>query len=69
MRFAIVFRFKRRRSDIGIDSNNLLNTNDSTGYNSMYTFSAGNTGQGGTWGAPTSIDAPRVMRINDTLGF
>ncbi len=29
----------------------------------------GNTAQGGTWGNPTSIYAPRFMRINYTLNF
>jgi hypothetical protein len=69
MRFAKVLRFGRTRSDVGIDLNNLLNTNYATGYNSTYTFSAGNTAQGGTWGAPTSIYAPRFVRINYTLNF
>jgi hypothetical protein len=69
MRFAKVLRFGRTRSDIGIDLNNLLNTNYPTGYTSTYAFSVGNTAQGGTWGAPTSIYAPRFMRINYTLNF
>ena len=69
MRFAKVLRFGRTRSDIGIDLNNLLNTNYATGYNSTYTFSAGNTAGGGTWGQPTSIYAPRFVRINYTLNF
>jgi hypothetical protein len=69
MRFAKVLRFGRTRSDIGIDLNNLLNTNYATGYNSTYAFSVNNTAQGGTWGAPTSIYYPRFMRINYTLNF
>ena len=32
MRFAKVLRFGRTRSDVGIDLNNLLNTNYATGY-------------------------------------
>ena len=43
MRFAKVLRFGRTRSDIGIDLNNLLNTNYPTGYNTTYTYSVGNT--------------------------
>ena len=69
MRFAKVLRFGRTRSDIGIDLNNLLNTNYATGYNATYTYSANNTLQGGTWGAPTSIYYPRFLRINYTLNF
>ena len=69
MRFAKVVRFARTRSDIGIDLNNLLNTNYATGYNTTYAYSAGNALQGGTWGNPTSIYTPRFMRINYTINF
>ena len=69
MRFAKVLKFGRTRSDIGLDINNLLNTNYATGYNTTYQFSAGNTAQGGTWGNPTSIYTARFMRINYTLNF
>jgi hypothetical protein len=69
MRFAKVLRFGRTRSDVGIDLNNLLNTNYATGYNANYTFSPSNTLQGGTWGQPTSIYSPRFVRINYTLNF
>jgi hypothetical protein len=69
MRFAKVLRFRRTRSDVGIDLNNLLNTNYATGYNTTYTYSVGNTLRGGTWGAPTSIYTPRFMRFNYTLNF
>ena len=69
MRFAKVLRFGRTRSDVGIDLNNLLNTNYATGYNTTYTFSAGNTAQGGTWGNPTSLYTPRFMRLNYTINF
>ncbi len=47
--------FGRTRSDIGLDLNNLLNTNYATGYNTTYQYSVGNTAQGGTWANPTSI--------------
>src|SRR5438067_3729890 len=69
MRFAKVLRFARTRSDIGIDLNNLLNTNYATGYNTTYAYSVGNALQGGTWGNPTSIYTPRFMRINYTINF
>ena len=69
MRFAKVLRFGRTRSDVGLDLNNLLNTNYATGYNTTYTYSAGNTSQGGTWGNPTSLYTPRFMRINYTINF
>jgi hypothetical protein len=69
MRFAKVLRFGRTRSDIGLDLNNLLNTNYPTGYNTTYQYSVGNTLQGGTWANPTSIYSPRFLRINYTLEF
>ena len=69
MRFAKVVRLGRTRSDVGVDLNNLLNTNYATGYTSTYTYSANNTLQGGTWGAPTSIYTPRFVRFNYTLNF
>jgi len=69
MRFAKVLRFGRTRSDIGIDLNNLLNTNYATGYNTTYAYSTGNTALGGTWSNPTSIYTPRFMRVNYTVNF
>jgi hypothetical protein len=69
MRFAKVIRWGRTRSDIGLDLNNLLNTNYATGYNTTYQYSVGNTAAGGTWGNPTSIYGPRFLRINYTLDF
>ena len=69
MRFAKILRFGRTRSDIGIDLNNLLNTNYATGYSTTYTYSVNNALQGGTWGNPTSIYSPRFIRVNYTLDF
>ena len=69
VRFAKILHFHRTRSDIGIDLNNLLNTNYATGYNTTYTYSAGNTANGGTWGNPTAIYAPRFVRVNYTVNF
>jgi len=69
VRFAKVLRFGRTRSDIGVDLNNLLNTNYATGYNTTYAYSVGNTAQGGTWANPTSLYGPRFVRINYTIDF
>jgi len=69
MRFAKIIRLGRTRSDIGVDLNNLFNTNYATGYNTTYAFSAGNTANGATWANPTSIYGPRFVRINYTLNF
>jgi hypothetical protein len=69
LRFAKVLRFGRTRSEIGLDLNNLLNTNYATGYNTTYTYSVGNTLQGGTWANPTSITYPRFLRFNYTIDF
>jgi hypothetical protein len=69
MRFAKIIRIGRTRSDIGVDLNNLLNTNYATGYNTTYTYSVANAANGGTWGNPTSIYSPRFVRINYTLNF
>jgi len=69
MRIAKVLRFGRTRSDVGVDLNNLFNTNYATGYNTTYTYSAGNTTNGGTWGNPTSIYTARFVRLNYTLNF
>jgi hypothetical protein len=69
MRFAKILRFGSRRLDIGVDLNNLLNTNYTTTYEDTYQFTTGNTGQGGTWDNPTAIIAPRFVRWNVTVDF
>jgi hypothetical protein len=69
MRFAKIIRFGARRLDIGVDLNNLLNTNYSTTFENTYQYTAGNTGQGGTWNNPTAIIAPRFVRWNVTVDF
>jgi hypothetical protein len=69
MRFAKVLRVSRTRFDVGVDVNNLLNTNYATGYNTTYTYSVGNTAQGGTWANPTSIYTARFVRLNFTINF
>jgi hypothetical protein len=69
MRFAKILRFGGRRLDIGVDLNNLLNTNYTTTYENNYQYTAGNTGLGGTWNNPTAIIAPRFVRWNLTVDF
>jgi hypothetical protein len=69
MRFAKILRFGARRVDIGVDLNNLLNTNYTTTYENTYRYTAGNTGRGGTWNNPTAIIAPRFVRWNLTVDF
>jgi len=69
MRFAKIVRFGRTRSNVGVDVNNLTNTNYATGFNTTYAYSAGNALQGGTWANPTSIYTARFVRINYTLDF
>ena len=66
MRFAKVFHFGTRRADIGVDLQNLLNTNDPTAYESQYSYTAAN---GGTWSNPTTILGPRFVRLNLTFSF
>ena len=66
MRFAKVFRFGARRVDIGVDLQNLLNTNYATAYETQYSYTAAN---GGTWNNPTTILGPRFMRFNFTLNY
>jgi hypothetical protein len=69
MRFAKIIRFGSTRADIGVDLANLLNTNYATGWENTYQYSVGNTLQGGTWGDPTAIFAPRFVRLNFTVNF
>jgi hypothetical protein len=66
VRFAKVFRFGTRRADIGVDLQNLLNTNHPTAYETQYAYVAPN---GGTWANPTTILGPRFMRFNFTLNY
>ncbi|MNC89680.1 hypothetical protein D3C83_56540 [compost metagenome] len=57
------------RADVGVDVQNVLNTNYATAWDNNYQYSAGNTANGGTWGNPTSIYTPRFVRLNFTLNF
>jgi hypothetical protein len=66
MRFAKIVRFGGRRADIGLDLQNLLNTNYGTVFESQYDYFAAN---GGTWLNPTTILGPRFVRVNLTFNF
>jgi hypothetical protein len=66
MRFAKIVRFGRTRTDIGVDVNNLLNTNYATAYQNTYSSTQPN---GGTWNNPTAIYNPRFVRLNFTVDF
>jgi hypothetical protein len=69
LRVAKIFRFGTRRLDIGVDAENLLNTNYTTTYDNTYQYSVGNTATGGTWNNPTAIYTPRFVRLNFTVSF
>jgi hypothetical protein len=69
LRVAKIFRFGTRRLDIGVDAENLLNTNYTTTYDNTYQYSVGNTAAGGTWNNPTAIYTPRFVRLNFTVSF
>src|SRR3954468_796743 len=69
MRFAKVLRFNRTRTDVGIDLNNLLNTNYATGFQTNYVYGADNAPRPTGWGTPTSLYTPRFVRFNVTVSF
>jgi len=68
MRFAKILRFGRTRTDIGIDIQNLLNSNYATAWDTTYQI-VNTTQPGGTWNNPTTIYTPRFMRLNFTVNF
>jgi len=69
MRFAKVLRYHRTRTDIGVDLNNLLNTNYATGYQTTYMYGVDNTPRPSGWGTPTSLYTARFVRLNFTVTF
>jgi hypothetical protein len=69
MRFAKIVRFGRTRADVGVDLNNLTNTNYATGYNTTYRNVTDDTALPSGWGTPTSIVNPRFVRLNFTVNF
>jgi len=66
LRVAKIFRFGSKRLDIGVDGENLLNTNYATTYDNTYQYGQPN---GGTWNNPTAIYTPRFVRLNLTVNF
>jgi hypothetical protein len=69
LRVAKIFRLGSRRLDIGVDAENLLNTNYATAYSGTYQYSTSNTASGGTWNNPTTLYPPRYARLNITWAF
>ena len=66
MRFAKILRLGGQRLDLGVDLQNLFNTNYGTVFESQYDYVAAN---GGTWLNPTTILGPRFVRVNATFSF
>jgi len=69
MRIAKILRFRRTRANVGVDLNNLLNSNYATGFATTYIYNTDNTPRPSGWGTPTSIYYPRFVRVNYTLNF
>jgi hypothetical protein len=69
MRFAKILRFGRTRTDVGVDLNNLLNTNYPTQYNTAYVYNTDNAPRPSGWATPTGIYNPRFVRLNFTVNF
>jgi hypothetical protein len=65
MRFAKIFRFGSKRTDVGIDLYNLFNSNVATSYQQTYEQRT----NGAAWLTPTAIAAPRLARLHVTLTF
>jgi hypothetical protein len=65
MRFAKIFRFVGRRTDVGIDLYNLFNSNVTSAYQQTYQF----VDNGATWLTPTAIVPPRLARFHVTFNF
>jgi hypothetical protein len=69
MRLAKIVRFGRTRTDIGLDINNVFNTNYATQWNQTYVYNSDNAPRPSGWGAPTGIAPPRFVRLNFTVNF
>jgi len=65
MRFAKIFRFAGRRTDVGMDLYNLFNSNVTSAYQQTYLA----TDNGATWLRPTAIVPPRLARFHVTFNF
>ena len=69
LRVAKVLRFGRTRTDVGVDVNNVFNTNYATGFNTTYTYGTDNAPRPAGWATPTAIYNPRFVRANLTVNF
>ena len=69
MRIAKIVRFGRTRTDIGLDLNNVTNSNFALGYNNTYIYNTDNTPRPSGWGTPASIVNARFVRLNFTVNF
>jgi len=69
LRVAKILHFGHTRTDVGLDLNNVLNTNYATGYVTTYQYSDNNAAQGGTFLNPTAVYTPRFVRLNATFNF
>jgi hypothetical protein len=65
MRFAKIFRFVGRRTDVGIDLYNLFNSNVTAAYQQTYEYAT----NGAAWLRPTAIVPPRLARFHVTFNF
>jgi hypothetical protein len=69
LRFAKILRFGRTRSDVGVDVNNVFNTNYATSFNTTYNYGVDNAPRPAGWFTPTAIYNPRFVRVNFTVNF
>jgi hypothetical protein len=69
MRFAKILRFGRTRTDVGVDINNVTNSNYALGWNNTFIYNTDNAPRPSGWGTPTSIVNPRFVRLNFTVSF
>ena len=65
MRFAKIFRFVGRRTDVGMDLYNLFNSNVTSAYQQTYEYAT----NGAAWLRPTAIVSPRLARFHVTFNF
>jgi hypothetical protein len=69
LRVAKVFRFGRTRTDLGLDVNNMFNTNYATSFNTTYLYNTDNVPRPAGWATPTAIYNPRFVRAHLTVDF
>ncbi len=69
LRFAKILRFGRTRTDVGVDINNVTNSNYALGWNNTYVYLQDNAPRPAGWGTPSSIVNPRFVRLNFTVNF